>query len=610
MTGELFWFGGKVDRSFIGNGVRSGVTVPANPTTDVGQARGFSVEGWIFPMAVSNTAPLVEWNSLSNLTVNPGVQLWLNNPTNFGVCSIYANVWDTNGVAHELETPPLTITNLGWQHVALTFDKETGEGRLYVNGQVAAFQALAAPGVLVPNTTSDLLFGLHPGNTNFDNSFLGGLDEMGLYARALTPCEVEAIFRSGSNGKYGTNVLYCPVVTEVTLHNPGPVTVVVTNGLTWTNGPQWEMVSVPFTTTTTNRTPVVIRSLDPNLTIDDITLYAYTTNLASGAMHFTENTNLAVTPIKFAPTPYRTTNFPPTMVYSNSFEVATQRVYTAGQTIAGTYSNQVVGARDWLVVTGAVSVISNSSIAITGTNFLVLSTNDIRTELPTVPGHKYVLTYKVRGPAAVGWWNGDIEPYSRRARDLIGGDHGAFYRPATNLTGFAAVGATSLAFGVESNFVSKIELADPHRLRLTNSFTIEGWIYPTNRPGSLGQILFRGDARVCLEPYYFAMTSDRRLQFHIEAEKTYDCGVNLLTPADEVALNEWQHVAAVFEGNVEWQQNAPWPTNEMRLFINGEVMLRIEPFRRAMKWKDFDYEPPSMTSEQDRARDREREQRG
>lgn len=35
----------------------------------------------------------------------------------------------------------------------------------------------------------------------------------------------------------------------------------------------------------------------------------------------------------------------------------------------------------------------------------------------------------------------------------------------------------------------------------------------------------------------------------------------------------------------------------VRLFINGEVMLRIEPFRRAMKWIDFDYEPPSLTAE-------------
>jgi DNA integrity scanning protein DisA with diadenylate cyclase activity len=31
----------------------------------------------------------------------------------------------------------------------------------------------------------------------------------------------------------------------------------------------------------------------------------------------------------------------------------------------------------------------------------------------------------------------------------------------------------------------------------------------------------------------------------------------------------------------------------VRLFKNGEVILRIEPFRRAMKWKEFEYEPPS-----------------
>ena len=30
----------------------------------------------------------------------------------------------------------------------------------------------------------------------------------------------------------------------------------------------------------------------------------------------------------------------------------------------------------------------------------------------------------------------------------------------------------------------------------------------------------------------------------------------------------------------------------VRIFHNGEVVLRIEPFRRAMKWKEFEYEPP------------------
>ncbi|MFO7901896.1 MAG: DNA integrity scanning protein DisA nucleotide-binding domain protein [Pirellulaceae bacterium] len=35
----------------------------------------------------------------------------------------------------------------------------------------------------------------------------------------------------------------------------------------------------------------------------------------------------------------------------------------------------------------------------------------------------------------------------------------------------------------------------------------------------------------------------------------------------------------------------------VRLFNNGEVMLRIEPFRRAMKWKDFRHEPLAVASE-------------
>ena len=35
-------------------------------------------------------------------------------------------------------------------------------------------------------------------------------------------------------------------------------------------------------------------------------------------------------------------------------------------------------------------------------------------------------------------------------------------------------------------------------------------------------------------------------------------------------------------------------TGTVRLFQNGEVMLRIEPFRRAMKWIDFDVEPPAQ----------------
>jgi DNA integrity scanning protein DisA with diadenylate cyclase activity len=35
----------------------------------------------------------------------------------------------------------------------------------------------------------------------------------------------------------------------------------------------------------------------------------------------------------------------------------------------------------------------------------------------------------------------------------------------------------------------------------------------------------------------------------------------------------------------------------VRLFENGEVVLRVEPFRRAMKWTDFEYESPARETE-------------
>jgi diadenylate cyclase len=35
----------------------------------------------------------------------------------------------------------------------------------------------------------------------------------------------------------------------------------------------------------------------------------------------------------------------------------------------------------------------------------------------------------------------------------------------------------------------------------------------------------------------------------------------------------------------------------VRIFQNGEVVLRIEPFRHAMKWRDFEYEPPAPNVE-------------
>lgn len=536
-------------------------------------------------------ASLVEWNDLNA----QGVQFALSTSTN-GAGFLAANIWDTNQQSHLITTALGSVTNGGWQHVALAYNGVSETARLYINGLAAAVVSFPAPGFM-PLTTGDLYFGYHPAPAPSFISFNGGLDEFGLYNRPLTDCEIAAIFKVGSAGKYDPRVLSCPVASTVQLLTSlGPVTATFTNGLFWTNGPTWETNTISFNTlppvTTTNgsgsnTTPIIVTSLDPNLTVDNFVLSELVTNYINGLMHFTENTNLAMVPIKFAPSPYAVSNFPPTLIFSNEFENALPGLYDTNSTLPGSANAATIGPRSWTVINGPVTVLSNVLVDAIGTNSVALGSGGLQCALPTTPGSRYRLSYLVRGPGMVSWWNGDTEPLSHRAWDLIGGNHGAFINGATNSpAGFVNVrGDTQTLFlpgamDPQTNLVSKIEAGDPANLRLTNSFTIEGWIKPVSVQNFIieqpEQILFRGDSRQCGAPYYFGCervsASTLDLIFHIQDEKYGDCGIILETANQPVLADQWQHVAAVFEANVLWATNALWTTNELRLYVNGRQL--------------------------------------
>ncbi len=318
-------------------------------------------------------------------------------------------------------------------------------------------------------------------------SFAGGLDEFSVYQRALSPCEVNAIFNAGSRGKYGTNVLVCPVATEVTLLTAsGNQTFTFTNGLTWTNnGPHWETNTISFSTST-NPTPIVVRGLNPynpadtnapnnlNAVVDDFVLSALVTNTINGLLHFTENTNLAVLPIKFAPTPFLATNFPPVLIFSNDFSNATARaLYQPAALSWAAPTAPPSGIRDWTVTTGPVTVVSNAFFGTLSTQWLAMATGAVQCLLPTTPGHRYQLSYNLRGPCAVGWWDGGVDPLSQRAQDLISGNNGAFINSATvSANGYVDARNVSdtlsfpgIPWPATNNpwyaFAPKIELGDP-----------------------------------------------------------------------------------------------------------------------------------------------------
>ncbi len=334
---------------------------------------------------------------------------------------------------------------------------------------------------------------------------------------------------------------------------------------------------------------------------------AQVTNTINGLLHFTEDTNLAVLPIKFAPAPYIASNFPPVLIFSNDFEYARAGLYTNGSVFPGSPNSPGLGQRNWRVVTNSVTVVSNPPLAALGSNYLALANGTLACDLPTAPGHRYQLAYSVRGPCAVGWWNGEVEPLSRRARDLISGNHGAFINGATNTsttggnqTNEAYVGRSGLFFtGMISNglfgspdLATKIELADPPQLRLTNALTVEGWIRPiaqtnvyindllTSGSGPvIEQILFRGDSRNCFDPYYLALKQTNGTQFdlifHVASSNSPACGVSLQTSDQPIANTNWHHVAAVFESNVLWTNVPAWPTNQLRLYVDGQLLTNV-----------------------------------
>jgi hypothetical protein len=122
---------------------------------------------------------------------------------------IYANLIDTNGNAHSLSSAAGILTT-NYQHIALTYVRSNGLASIYRNGILVAQTTL---GSFIPNTTGNVLLG--------ERTYLGGapqvhyvgnLDELSLYSRALSQSEIQSIYFTGSGGKC-TDSVSAPLIT-------------------------------------------------------------------------------------------------------------------------------------------------------------------------------------------------------------------------------------------------------------------------------------------------------------------------------------------------------------------------------------------------------------
>lgn len=176
---------------FTGN---ASVRILQSPELDVGAGDGFTVEAWINPVDVAVANPIVEWNNGKGYETHLFVQ-----PVN-GPGTLYANLVGSDGANHAIASPPRTLVNGQFQHVALTYDRRSGLASLYRNGEVVTEATL---GQFTPDTRDDLYVGrrvasVYPNDTW---SFGGAIDEVSLYNRALTQAEIQSIYNAGIDGK-------------------------------------------------------------------------------------------------------------------------------------------------------------------------------------------------------------------------------------------------------------------------------------------------------------------------------------------------------------------------------------------------------------------------
>lgn len=192
---------GEVGYGFSLQGNTNRILVPDAPELNFGANQDFSIEAWILPQdnpgnAVDTSGELMTVVSKrwAPDTINAlGYEVFLAD----GRLSFQI---DDNATSYNNFNAGPDLRDGQFHHVAVTVQRGATNGLVfYVDGQViAVFDPTVAQGDL--SNTDPLRIGNHP-TPDFPAFYRGLIDEVSLYARALSADEVAAIYHAGSAGK-------------------------------------------------------------------------------------------------------------------------------------------------------------------------------------------------------------------------------------------------------------------------------------------------------------------------------------------------------------------------------------------------------------------------
>ncbi|HUZ08213.1 MAG TPA: LamG-like jellyroll fold domain-containing protein, partial [Candidatus Paceibacterota bacterium] len=253
---------------------------------------------------------------------------------------------------------------------------------------------------------------------------------------------------------------------------------------------------------------------------------------------FTEDTNLTTTPIKFAVPPFVPAITTPTNILTDGFE----------QTSAGDYTNGKTFGNGWTVTGNQVSVVTDTNTTPYGSNFLALANGTILTNLPTVAGRTYTLSFAYRGPGIVSWWRAESNP-----NDSVSGNNGSW-----NGTSGYTSGEVNQAFNF--NGASWVQVPDASNLRFTNAMTVEAWVYLNTFSGTgSSEIVSKfGGPYTGQVAYTFSIQQSTQKPYFI-VNALNGSGGDTISSSMPITTHQWFHLAGVYDGSA------------IKIYVNGQL---------------------------------------
>jgi hypothetical protein len=203
---------GMVDWAFSFAAAGDGVEVLNAANLNFGPAgcagSDLSIDAWIFvdtnlPGYTATVLPIVDKRSNPLASTAVGYFLFLYNG------KLAFQLGDSvHGFYNYISSGPDLLTT-GWHHVAVTVDRDSSTGgNLYMDGVgVLPFDPTNRQGSLING--EGLLIGRHAGNPN--SIFIGRIDEVEIFNRALSQPEIQDIFDAQSAGKCKGDCVSAPL---------------------------------------------------------------------------------------------------------------------------------------------------------------------------------------------------------------------------------------------------------------------------------------------------------------------------------------------------------------------------------------------------------------